>query len=99
MTPAARKRKPKAQPAPPPAAPAEAPAVAPPEAPSPEPVAEERRAPDQDGAAEVALVEGTLPPEDRRAPEPVAPPEPEHQGGAAKTPDGALSGFVNRKPQ
>lgn len=38
----------------------------------------ERRAPDQDGAVEVALAEGTLPEADRRAPEP-APVAPQQQ--------------------
>lgn len=36
------------------------------------PVVEDRRAPDQDAAIEVAFVEGTLPEEDRRAPESVS---------------------------
>lgn len=46
---------------------------------APADVVEDRRAPDQDGALEVALVEGVLPEEDRRAPEPepVAPSKPE----------------------
>lgn len=34
-------------------------------------VVEERRAPDADGAVEVAFVEGVLPEEDRREPEPL----------------------------
>ena len=34
-----------------------------------DPIAEERRAPDQDAAIETAFVEGALPEEDRREPE------------------------------
>lgn len=55
---------------------------------APADVVEDRRAPDQEGALEVAFVEGVLPEEDRRAPEPAA--EPEAPDGPIEHPNDVL---------
>lgn len=64
---------------------------------APEDIVEDRRAPDQDGAIEVAFVEAVLPEEDRRAPDPEVP----TIGLHVTHPDqfAALSGTPNRAPE